>query len=530
MVTKKAEKKTVPIIEMEIKTDNLDIVDGLINHFKKEYKTKWTTDTNFTYKTEVGTYNIKFPILDSETSETDKIVIETNATIKKELDALIKVLKLDVTDEEITKSVFVGNISNFKNEYMKLGKNVMVLRELSKFFSRYGIEQVGFSHTITEDPHNYCSDKMTIMFTPYNRNGQSTPFRSDFFNNYKNLGGYHTPNTDGEALNKVDKEEVDIIKVGEYEIGQYYKERNIILIWFNPLSNIDLKMVKSYTEIEWLNTILPEIMMKIVDLKIKKCSVENFSIRLLMDSFKKEQKKSLSKKQSSLRSTQTDLENYQQNIVSLYEKRVNLSNEIEALKTLDKGTFEKQISLLHKNPLLDKVELKEGAIFMTFKETSIKCKMDRSGGGDENKHGIREMYLGKVGFKITGGNKISVYSDHPITKGNAHPHSSSSGQPCFGEGEGKNKIFQLLGERKFNDLAPMLWMWIKTYRNKDAYERVHVWYDDRLAQGYPVFDHKGQRITLNDTGLIKTGEQRKQTKSGDYEKNQKATKDFKPQK
>jgi hypothetical protein len=117
-----------------------------------------------------------------------------------------------------------------------------------------------------------------------------------------------------------------------------------------------------------------------------------------------------------------------------------------------------------------------------------------------------------------------------MEQGNPHPHASDSGQPCFGEGEGKMLVHKLLGERKWNDLVPVLWMWIKTYKNEQAYVRVHAFYDDRLRQGYPVFDSKGTRIVVNEDARLTAGEQIKLTKIKDYNKRFEETKHFTPQK
>ena len=518
--------------EIKINSNLLDVIDGVMKYIKKNHRTNnWETETTFKFSANKKPNTLTFPEFTEDGEEqagTQEVILSVIPEVEQALLPLIAELKLDINAEEIANSIFVGSENVYKTDYIKLGKNVKVFRQLNKFFSRYGIEQFAIRSGLTSDIHNYCSEKMTIIVTPpVTRGNTGCPLSSDMWSNYSGLDGYKRPTIEGEKIEECSYEKSTEIKIGNYEIGRYYNDRNLILLWFNPFTGIEMSKYDSYTENKWLAKILPEIMKAIVDIKINLVKVTDFSIRLLVDSFKKQQSKLIRDTKAQLESAESEIQTYSTSLSTAYEKRITAKDSLQCLGTLDKDQVEREVKLLQANPLLELVELKEGAIFITFKETSIKCPLRRN----NDDFGIREMYLGKIGFKLSGGNKIKVLGDSPRENdGNPHPHADGHGGPCFGSGEGQRKIMQLLGERKLNDLASMLWMWIHTYRSSDAYVHVDAWYNDRLKQGYPVFDHKGTPITINEKDRITSKEQQKLDKASNWDKNQQKHKDFQPQK
>ena len=105
------------------------------------------------------------------------------------------------------------------------------------------------------------------------------------------------------------------------------------------------------------------------------------------------------------------------------------------------------------------------------------------------------MIISPRSFRVENNININQY---------AHPHASSGdGTPCFGDGEARKKIYDLLSTNKFSDVAELLWFWIKTYRNEGAHLKHWSAYRSLLEQGYPIWDEKGKRIELNEPARLK---------------------------
>jgi hypothetical protein len=516
------EAKTMKTIKINVQ-DN-DIIEGIVTFIQDKFKYEWKDDNHLLFNKGKKEGNIKFPNIEEENGV---IVMEYDNDFDEEISTRMAKLKEDITTEDLNKSVFT-NLQSTKIDFLKLGKNKDVFLELDKFFKRYRIEKVGFNKDFSTNYQNYCAKELSLLFYPYAYNGAGCNYSYESLIKYKELISISSIPCSGENIQKMSDEKEEIILMNKLEIGRYYRDRNLIMIWINPFFYSELKNKVSYTDDKFLDEFLPDLMKAISGLKPEKVNVDNFSIRLIVDTFKKEQKKLLSGAKKKLEEAERNIKDYETSLTSLYEQRVAQINLLEQINVPCKDVIEEELKKLKENKLLEKVELKDGGIVLTFKETSIRCPFDRSVDAGDGKFGIVDMYLGRISFKLNGSNDLFVSSDAPYVDGHPHPHANTDGRPCLGDGSGKLQILRLLGERKLNDLTYQLWMWIKTYRSANAYVKVYNWYDDRLRQGYPVFDAKGNRIEINDAERIKTGEQIKLTKKENYKDNYEKTKDFKP--
>jgi len=509
---------------IKINIEDNDVIDGIVTFIQSKYKYAWSGDTiiNFNKSKKLG--KVTFPKIEEEKGE---VVIIYDDSFNKELSIKMDKLKEDITTEDIKASVFI-NFQSVKTDYMKLNKNKECFGELNNFFKRYKIGKVGFCKDITNNYQEYCAKELSLVFYPYNSSGNSLNFDNNVLNPYKELTNTGNIPHGGEVINKMSDEKEDIVKLNGLEIGRYYRDRNLILIWVNPFYNSELKNKPSYTDDKFLNKFLPDLMKAITALKPTKEKIDDFTIRLIVDSFKKEQKKLSVNAKRKLIEVESSIKNYEKELGTYYETRIVQMGLLDSINIPTKDIILEEIKKLKENKLLEKVELKDGGIIITFKETSIRCLMDRNVDMGDGRFGVVDMYLGRISFKLNGSNNLTVTSDVPSSDSYPHPHANNDGRPCLGDGPGKLQIMKLLGERKLDALAYQLWMWIKTYRSSSAYVKVYNWYDDRLKQGYPVFDAKGKRIELNDPKRIASGEQNKLTKTKNHKDNFEKTKDFKP--
>jgi len=505
-------------LKLKLTESNAGAMDMLVEALiPLNIKFKTTSIAEISKDGEKGT--IKFP----KKELYGEIIFEISKSMEKNIKDIITLINTTIDEKDVTDSVF-----ELKYDYVKsvFGRNKKIFNDLNKLFKTAGIAKVGYNNTVSDNLQTFCDENITLIFSPFNKNGRNTPFDTKLFTQYEMLSGYTELEYRGEKITKIDDEKEEIIKLGGLEVGRYYRDRNLIYIWTNIFKTNIYASLLSLKNNEFIHKYINDILKAIKDLKIKKEDVFKFTLRLLLDTFKKESTKIISENESKLSDVERNIQDYDKQLTDFYEQRIALRDTLEALKNDSGKNLFDEIAKLKKNPLVTLVELKEGKIFITFKETSIKCSLKR---GDDIDHGIREMYLGKITFAISGNNKIHVTSNVPGLEGHPHPHANESGEPCFGSGDGKRKINKLFGERKFDELAYVLWMWVKTYRSSDAYVHVYNWYDDRLKQGYPVFDVKRKRIKINDEGKIKTGEQLKLVEEKNYAKNIKTYKYVTPE-
>ena len=508
-------------IKQEIPNNKLYVIDAIVKSMEANHTCKWNDvgdELNVVLKTG-GKLKILFPKTGG-----GKFTLHMDVKSKKVVDEIIEIEGQQIVEEDVKKSIFtsvpLSKITN--NEYFNLGKNLKVFKEICKDFEKTGIEEVSFnSHKMT-NYEDASMDKLTLVFRPPHINGPEANYPRSLKDVYAGIEGHKDIEFGGEAIIPIKGENTVPLIIGEHSIGTYYKDRNLLFIWFNPFKNVDLRSVKSYKENLYMKAILGDILTSFKTAKIGKTKNTQFKMMLLINSFNRSAKANLKNLQRNHKDTKSNIKSYESALGDYYEKIASLNNQIKALTVVEDDAiklFLKEIEKTKKQPIVDNVELKDGHVQITFKPTTIKVEMDRSIDGT-TKFGIKEMYLGKITVILSGNGKICVKNNLPqLSTKKPHPHATANGEPCLGSGSGAEGIRASIGERHFSKFVYLFWMWIKRWRPEDCYIPPHEFYDDRLQQGLPVFDHTGKAVKINDVKLIKSKEQIKLTPAKNYAKN-----------
>jgi len=477
-------EKKEKLIKKTFPNDKLGIVDSVVRISEADHKSKWNAsgDVLEVKLKDGGLLKVTFP-----KDTTGSFVFEMDAKAKIMVDKIVEIEGQKLTESDIEKSIFKVSHSKLTGgDFMYLGSNLKVFKEIEKEIISTGIKTVGYYKSIM-------------------------PNFKDVIHKYETLDGYKEPSFTGEEIETLPKEKSIDIKIGEFVIGKYYKERNLILMWMNPFKNCDLRKVTTYKENKFIGAIFTDFINALKTANIKKTDVSKFKMVSLVESFNKTAKKTLKSLQNRKKDLSKLIVNYEQALINYYGESKSVNAQVSALTVVGDDAikdFIKEIEKAKKQPIVDNIELKDGHVNITFKPTTIKVEMDRSVDGS-TKFGIKEMYLGKITAVLSGDGSLIVKSDARCIANYPHPHAQEGGQPCLGSGDGANGIKTSIGAREFSKFVYLFWMWIKRWRPEDCYVAPRVFYDDRLQQGYPVFNHVGKRIVINDPVLIKSGEQNK---------------------
>ncbi|MDX1279244.1 hypothetical protein [Oceanihabitans sediminis] len=492
----------------------------LLEKFKGEWKDNNTVEI-FKDSKKIGTIKLN-----------DKKVNVTGVNLIKEVEALVKLNEKNkpITDVEQKKSVF-KNILDNQLKFNGLKDNFSIFIELDKQFKKIGINTVEMNkrynrnHTIKKDltVAIECFPQGEIAKQP--PSGFQSRLKNLLVDKYKIKAATFSGVPSLSRIYPVDDEKIKslTLKTGE-EIGQYFIDRNLIHLYYNPF------LIKKIMPLDFkVPVCLEDVLDALRTLKPKKIDSSIMENKLFIQAFMKNAENRIKSLSSNIRSNVRDMATYEKRIKDLVKQINEYQDEeeylITYLKTGEKDVI-KEIETTRKLSFIKDVQLKSSSLQITFIPAAITVpSFYRETHG--KRYGKRTMYIGEITFDIGPGN-FNVSGTVTLNNEYPHPHASGqNGSPCFGDGDGNKKIYELLAKNKFSELAKMLWFWIKTYRNSGAHLRMHKTYDSLLSQGYPVWDEKGKRIKLNDKERMKTGEQIKTYKDVNYETISKKYKDVK---
>ena len=517
--------------EFKVTEENYDIIQsyasGIIEAIGSE---KWVEEglTEDTYKVEF----LKEKKVVGSLTMHDKDLIAVGDLIVKKLRELVAIKedfdKKKLTEEKVKGTIF-KNILTKSDAYNGLAESPIVWEILTKALGETSIKESIISQEFGENK-SVCSDPTIIFSTTYNVSSfYDTP--KDGNSKYtENLQDYLYKNYPHDALTKgefkpvtkflgfirpLNKETIQEIKLKEQIIGHYLPERNLISIYFNPF------LVKKVLP---LDLELPKIWVDLIkilkDLKIKVVDTSLLQRKMFITTFMTGSKKRAEEVENQIKSCLSNISSYEHELRTQIQNIDSYKNEqIRLAQMIDSGgeSIFKELDEVQKLSFLEKVKFESNALVLKYKPTSIIVpEWKRIDFGKP--YGKRTIFLGSITVTISPSN-FKFESDYPIRESHAHPHVNS-GTPCFGDGPGRNQIYELLAANEFKDLATMLWFYIKTYRNSGAYIKHWELYDDRLARGLPIWDEKNNLITFGEEARLKTEEQRKDIpKSKEYEKN-----------
>ncbi len=512
-------------------TDEVDIIEFYLTSIIKKFgltNDNWTDDntikiTKGTGKKlkELGTVKLDNDKMDISGEEIEEFV-KTMVAKKEERD------KKKITPELVNASPFKKLISN-PNYFNGLNENFDMFEEANDLMKSIGVDNFVTGEYI--DMNKSATKKLTIYADCSLDNGLRERFDEGYdgrlkeflFNTFKHSASSKTAmmiynSNDRGFFFHTEDEKVDKIELSGMILGKYYRERNVILLTFNPF------LVKKITK---LTDELPDILYKLVELieelKPETVDTKEFAKKQFMISF-------IKGSIDTLRINKDKLIKYAKYEVELEGKiRETVSQRIETEKEIEhieknirlggKGISD-ELTLTEQLPFIEKVELDTASILLKFKPTCLKVnELDLENG---KTFGKRTFYLGSLTFKISP-QDIQIKGD--IEGVRAHPHSNGTnpswGGCCFGDSssDGRRKLFEMLALNKFSEVAKMLWFWIKTYINGSAYAHHVNFYNEMLSGGVPIWDENGVRININEPDRIKTGEQTTISKRSVYEAN-----------
>lgn len=488
-------------ITLELPKD-IKIVDILVPTITST-KHSWNTDgQQLTGTLNKGKIILTFP----KDDEVGTININISPIAEKEFKKLIIQLNQTITRADINKTVFKGfSMSNLKNgTQIHLNENLMLLKDISKVFSSIQIKDVMIYDTPQPLTHNSVFDKLTLVLNPNTSTIKSTESSDGFLEKYKDMKDYVTPHYQGAMINVIKDEPVTPLLMRKEQIGAYYPQRNLILVYFNPFKNLNLDRFYKLQKHEYLFNILTDLKQTIMTLNPKTITCQTFKLKVMVVGFYEKNKGQINAAKEQIEKLNKQIPQQETTLTKLYTDRTDYKQTISMLDVVEEDqlkNFITEVKKVSNQKIVTSVTTDGGTLNITYKPTTIKAHLDRNVEGTEDGP-LTECFIGQITVHIHGNGKIMVSCDHPTTKGNPHPHATEDGTPCLGSGDGVTLIHKLIGQRKFADFVYVFWMWIKKWRNNDCYVHTSQYIDDRLKQGFPVFNQKGKRLTINDKTLI----------------------------
>lgn len=532
---KTAPKKAPEMEELHFKKDQLGLVQEILSELDSNHKLSWDDSESVA----TGTTNTGGIIVFVGPSEdTDDAIFKFTMneegkklylTIKKREEEKINELTAKGTVFEKTRLTDIKT-----GDGMRLGDNLSLLREYDTFFKSVGIQSVLFRKTPSGSKiESYVPEVPTIIFAPQATHETLRRFNeSQYADAFRTLTGYQcglVGDCDPKPVHGEPTTTLFFDNDSKNPIGTYYPQRNLVL-WY---ANLFYRAEQSKLPNAWGNAFLAQmrtvLLRELSKCKIKTNDTSGFAMKLMVQEFSEAGLKKVREIENKQTDLQRKIESYEQNLLQVMTEYIANKDVLSALTVVgDKSIeiFTKEIELLKKNPLVTKVSLSDGKVNITFKPTTIKAPVVREVADDKDGD-LYEMYIGAITAHLSGDGSISVSCDYPAGS-NAHPHVSGN-SPCLGQGDGPTLMRRLIAEKKLSEFPYSFWMWIRRWRPNDCYIKPYQYIDDRLKKGLPVFNSKGERVTLNDPTLIKKGILMQITKDSCYEENMAKFKDFKPQ-
>lgn len=502
-------------------TEELDLLRNVLGHIRKIYKgtSGWKVKNLLEFKNSKkeseGTIAIDNLSIDIKGKK-------LNDMYKKYKKEYLELTKQTLKTEDLDNTPLKEITSN-RSRYGGIETRPVIAKKLLAEFKKIGIKHIKVTGNVpqTETIKNELNLKISV-----NPDGCGTALEEGYYGRLK-THLFDTGYTDVERKEDIDipdtasfilleKEQIVPLKENGTLLGHYYPERNMVTLYFNPFS---------LTKTGVFDTEIPEIWKSIFLIfrrnKVTTNNIDNIQEKIFVSEFLKNSRNKLTDVEHQQKDITTNITSHERGIRDLFknynENEAQLNFLQQTIENGGEGLF-KEVKKVKDLSFIEKVKIEGGQIDLKFKPTFIPIPdMMRSEHGKT--YGKRFIWVGSIGFRITA-DDFRVYGDVNINE-RCHPHGSSypEGNPCFGEGEGSEKIYGLLAGNKFISLAKMLWFWIKTYRNSGAYVKVWAGYDSLLQQGYPIIDEKGKRVVINDPVRLKSGEQVKLTKESNYESN-----------
>ena len=345
-------------------------------------------------------------------------------------------------------------ITNGKENLKVNGQSFL---KLNAIFKKMGFEEVNVRHTLKS--FQYC-DKMTLFICPriaYNHVFE-VRFTSQRRSEWMKLKGF----ADIYAMNKIINisDESEPITIDGLHMGDYYPNRNMV-IFFYPIQNTRLEMGLSNL---FLAKMMDDFMKEIERIKIKKIDVSERVRESLIQHFLQEIQKNIISFKNSINSKTKDITDYRklelQNLTEIHQLR----EQIKVLKGTRKvmgENIEGKIAEIKTLPFVKRVGISNLGIRVDFKHIDLIWKKEKLPLGE------CYCYINPNGLEIK--NKTPIEYNNDIYH-SPHIHFDNI---CFGSG--KDKAYELLGSLKFKELIYFIYLYLKTYNEKDVHVSLDKW-------------------------------------------------------
>jgi len=271
---------------------------------------------------------------------------------------------------------------------------------------------------------------------------------------------------------KKSDEEVKPLKIDfegkELILGQYLKERNIIMLYINPF-NTDYTTENN----EYLDLVLKVFEDKMKEITLVKADVTEKMKFAFIEKFKTEVNNKLTEVKNNLKYNEDEINNLQSSLVRTIRNATLSRKQIEGLilfSTNTDDTIKKAVEEVKQLPFVKNVRLTGSGISLDVGSIKIKYK-------DE------EVYIGDF-YLIISPDGIKVYCKNPILNSEnmeiSHPHIDGNNN-CYGS-EREQKIIEYLSTFDLKKLVFFIYMFLNTYTAGDTYNSLDMWCREDLKR------------------------------------------------
>ena len=267
----------------------------------------------------------------------------------------------------------------------------------------------------------------------------------------------------------------------ELMLGQYLKERNIVMLYINPF-NTDFSVEKN----EYIDLILKLFEDKIKKLELNKVDVSEKMKVAFVEKFKSEINSKMSSIRENVRYNENEINNYQSSLIRAIKSLQVNKKQIDGLIAFSLNTddtIKKAIEEVKTLPFVSNVNLVAEGIGMDIGDISINYNGENT-------------YIGNY-YLIINPDGVKVHCKNPILNKEGteieHPHINEDNN-CYG-GERGQKIVEYLASFELKKLVFYIYMFLKTYTPDDCYNHLSLWTDE--PQRRPLKEIKNENDILN---------------------------------
>ena len=248
--------------------------------------------------------------------------------------------------------------------------------------------------------------------------------------------------------------ECERIRFSDCIIADYYKSRNLIILYFNP-----------FPFIPRVNVFKKSLQLIFDNINVEKCDnsekIKDVELKKNSALFYKHMQKEIGTINENIIKYRANIEKKGREIITEHQR---IRNSIVALNSLTTTLynftkdFSNKIKEIESLPLIEKVEFTSNGIRIDYGDIYIKHK-------DKN------YYIGDF-YVIIKPNEIRVYNKNNTCGTYQHPHVYNN-KPCLGNTT--KEFYDLLGRLELKKLIFLLGQYLRTYSPGGAYITITKW-------------------------------------------------------